>query len=175
VRLFRRLSTLENVTVADQRSRGEHPLAAAVWPLIGGRHERENILRARDHLDFVGLADRADKPAKWLSFGQQKLLAISRLLNCGAQCMLLDEPTAGLSPNMVAQVVSTIRALANKNRTIVVVEHNLTVVRALCDWAYIMDDGNITARVRADEIAQRLGRNASGIAASESPPSQPRE
>ncbi len=174
VRLFHHLSVLENVAVADQESRGEHPIAALLWPLIGGHHERENLLRARRHLDFVGLADRADQPSEHLSFGQQKLLAIARLRNSNVQCMLLDEPTSGLSPTMVSRMISAIRALAEEDRTIIVVEHNLAVVRELASWVYVMEDGVIKARlspgeIEGDTILGALTNVADGTAPSATP------
>lgn len=152
LRLFRHLSVLENVAVANQELRGEHPLASLLWPLIGGHHERKNLLCARRHLEVAGLTDCADQPAEYLSYGQQKLLAITRLLNSNMQCMLLDEPTVGLSPAMVSRVISVIRALAEEGRTIVVVEHDLAVVRELADCVYVMEDGVIRARLSPSEI-----------------------
>lgn len=152
VRVFKRMTLLENVAAAHKESRGEMPWAALLWPLIGGQEEEENLKKAKAHLEFVGLAELADQWAEHVSYGQQKLMAIARLLNNGAECFLLDEPVAGVNPVMVEKLLGVIRRLAEGGKTVVVIEHNLGVVRELADWVYLMDNGRIEAFGPPSEI-----------------------
>ena len=145
VRAFRRLTALENVMVAKPRQPGTRAALAAFWPLVGSASERENRRGALEALDFVGAGDLADRIAGELSYGQQKLVALARLLHLGADCLLLDEPMAGLNPTAVRTVVELIRRIATAGRTVVVIEHNLNVVRELGDWVYLMDGGRVEA------------------------------
>jgi ABC-type branched-subunit amino acid transport system ATPase component len=86
-----------------------------------------------------------EAPARALSYGQQKLLALARLLAQGAEVLLLDEPTAGVNPAMVTPLLALLRELARKGKTIVLIEHNMSVVLDIADWVYFMDEGQIVA------------------------------
>jgi ABC-type branched-subunit amino acid transport system ATPase component len=161
VRVFTRMTLLENVTVASKRNVAENPAVALCWPWIGGKEEKENIERARGYLEFVGLAELASYCAEDVSYGQQKLLAVARLLNNDADCFLLDEPTAGVNPERVIDLLTVIRKLAESGHAVVVIEHNLQSVRQLADWVYVMDAGSIEAfgspsEVLHDSALQRL-------------------
>jgi ABC-type branched-subunit amino acid transport system ATPase component len=131
-----------------------------VWPLIGGRGEQMNRARSRRYLESVDLAALADRSADQLSYGQQKLLALARALNTSARCLLLDEPTAGLSPRARGEIVTLIRSLAHENLTVVAIEHDLAVVRELADWVYVMHDGRVSGRLKPHEVDPRVMREA---------------
>jgi ABC-type branched-subunit amino acid transport system ATPase component len=120
--------------------------------LRGGSFERENLDRATGFLRFVGLAHAARRDAAQLSYGQQKLLAIARLLNNDATCLLLDEPTAGVHPSMIGDLLNVIRRLASDGRTVVIIEHNLDIVREIGNFVYFMDRGRIDAFGTPEEI-----------------------
>src|SRR6185295_3451341 len=99
VRIFGRLSVLENAVIGFHG--GESPLAALLARGKIRREEAENEKRTRRWLEFVHLAEHRMRAAEELSYGQQKLLAIARLLAAGADILLLDEPTAGVNPLLV--------------------------------------------------------------------------
>lgn len=152
--MFDRMSVAENVCVAGKLQLGENPLWALIRPIEVSRSQRKNFASAMNLLRSVGLEAKADQWAEQLSFGQQKLLAICRLLASDSELLLLDEPTAGVSPAMIDELLATIRRLAKNGKTILIIEHNLNVVLNLCDWVYLLDDGEITAFGTAKDVLQ---------------------
>ncbi|MFZ5926305.1 MAG: ABC transporter ATP-binding protein [Acidobacteriota bacterium] len=145
VRVFGRLTVLENVLVGFQRQLGESFWTAVLVRPAVVRQERELRAEARRLLEFVGLGGMELAPAQTLSYGQQKLLALARLLAQGADVLLLDEPTAGVSPAMVQPLLALLRELARQGNTVVLIEHNMSVVLDIADWVYFMDEGEIVA------------------------------
>jgi len=158
VRVFRKLTALENVAVGAQHQPGEHPLAALFQRRASAIREREILDQARKSLDFVGLADKAGLWGENLSYGQQKLIALARLLVADARVLLLDEPTAGVHPDRIKQLLSLIQRLADDhNRTVIMIEHNRRVVAQVSDRVYRMERGAI---VEYGPPAQVLGDKA---------------
>ena len=145
VRVFARMSVLENVLTGFPNQIGESFWKAVLLRPIVMRQERNLITQARHWIEFVGLSGMETVPARALSYGQQKLLALARLLAQGAEVLLLDEPTAGVSPAMVKPLLDLLRELAQQGKTIVLIEHNMSVVIDVADWVYFMDDGQIVA------------------------------
>ncbi|MBI1928137.1 ABC transporter ATP-binding protein [Candidatus Poribacteria bacterium] len=151
VRVFDRLSILENVLLA-QHSSGENPLWALLRRPAVRKIEEVHIAAAEKWLNFVGLQEYRNTLAENLSYGQQKLLAMARLLAGDSRVLLLDEPTAGVNPVMVKPILGLIRQLAVEGRTVVVIEHNMTVVLEVSDWVYFLDDGQLVAFGRPDDV-----------------------
>ncbi len=159
VRLFERMTVLDNVMAAIPRQPGERlgPLFLAPWRTAAA--ERDNRARALGYLAFVGLADRAHEIASSLAFGEQKLVALARLVATEADVLLLDEPASGVDLQWVHRILDLIRRLAASGKTVCLVEHNLEVVTAVADRAYFMEAGRIIAEGRPDELMAdpRLG------------------
>lgn len=153
IRVFGTLSALENVAVGTPRQTGENPFIALFRPGAVLREERANFDAARAHLEFVGLADKAHLWAGNLSFGQQKLVAIARLLAADARILLLDEPTSGIHPDMIDTLLGLIERLAKEHgKAVVMVEHNLNVVRRSGDWVYLMARGRVEVFGKPSEV-----------------------
>jgi len=144
VRTFQRLTALQNVAVGAKNQLGENPLNCLFRPKAVAAREKEVLETARQYLDYVGLTEKADVVAQHLSYGQQKLVAIARLLAGDARVLLLDEPTSGVDPSMIDRLLALIQELANNDhRAVVMIEHNLNVVKRVGDWVNLMDGGRI--------------------------------
>lgn len=145
VRLFGRMTVLDNVRSAfpDQRGESAWRTVFARWQV--NRQEQTHTEHALGLLEQVGLTDKADELGENLSYGQQKLAAIARLLAMGADALLLDEPVAGVNPKLVDTLLNTVRRLANDDKTVVLIEHNMNVVLDVADQSYFMDDGRRVA------------------------------
>jgi ABC-type branched-subunit amino acid transport system ATPase component len=103
-------------------------------------------------LRFVGLEDKAEELAEDLSFPEQKLLSLARLLATESKLMLLDEPASGLDPVFMESLYPVIRELVRYGKTICVVEHNMDVIRAIVDEVVFMNQGRIVAKGTPEEI-----------------------
>jgi branched-chain amino acid transport system permease protein len=97
-------------------------------------------------LGFVGMQAFADVPAGALAFGQQKLVALARVLATEAEVVLLDEPASGIDQQWVDVMLDLIEQIRSHGRTVCIVEHNLAVVGRLADHTYFMELGQITAQ-----------------------------
>ncbi|MGE0725917.1 MAG: ATP-binding cassette domain-containing protein [Alphaproteobacteria bacterium] len=141
LKLFRKMTVLDNVTVALPRQSGDGLVHVYFLPWVVRREERENLDRAMAVLRFVGLHEKAGELAENLSYAEEKLLVIARLLATGAEVLLFDEPLSGLDPSTMEGIFPIVRRLAEQGKTICIIEHNLDVIRGLCDWAVFLDEG----------------------------------
>lgn len=153
VRVFSHLTALENVAVGARQQRGENPLFALLRPNIVATEDLANLAAAHEHLDFVGLSEKAHLWAGNLSYGQQKLVALARLVAAESRVIMLDEPTSGIHPVMIQTLLGLIEKLAHeRGKVIVMVEHNLNVVRRIGDWVYLMARGRAEAFGKPAEV-----------------------
>jgi ABC-type branched-subunit amino acid transport system ATPase component len=143
VRVFDRMTVAQNVLAAFHHQSGENIWRAILTRRAIARQESDLGLETLRFLEFVGLAQKANDLAESLSYGQQKLLAIARLLAAGAQVFLLDEPTAGINPGMVSNILSVIKSLTVQGKTVIVIEHNMNVILEIAHWIYFMDEGQV--------------------------------
>jgi polar amino acid transport system ATP-binding protein len=127
--LFPHLSALDNCILAPQRLRGLKPAEARA--------------QAMALLDRVGLAHKANAFPSELSGGQQQRVAIARALAMQPPLMLFDEPTSALDPEMVGEVLSVMRGLANDGMTMMCVTHEMNFAREVADRVWFMDAGRI--------------------------------
>jgi len=139
--LFEHLTALENICEAPVRVHGERPEVARA--------------RATTLLSSVGLAYHADHLPSRLSGGQQQRVAIARALAISPRVMLFDEPTSALDPELVSEVLSVIRRLAEAGMTMIVVTHELRFAREVADRIVFMADGRIVEEGTPDEILER--------------------
>jgi len=105
--------------------------------------KNEAVARARQLLDRVGLADKADTFPAFLSGGQQQRAAIARALAVDPSVMLFDEPTSALDPELVGEVLSVIRDLAAEGRTMLIVTHEMKFAREVADHVVYLYEGRI--------------------------------
>lgn len=145
VRLFPRLPVLANVTVAVPNQPGERLRSVLLNPRRTRAAQREAEQRALQCLHQVGMADRADRPLTDLSFGEQKLVSLARVMATDAEVILLDEPASGVDREWVAEIVRIVHQMAASGKTVCLVEHNLDVVSQLSSHVYFMASGEIVA------------------------------
>ncbi|HEY2992105.1 MAG TPA: amino acid ABC transporter ATP-binding protein [Methylomirabilota bacterium] len=139
--LFANLTALDNVAIGPRRVLGV-PAADA--------RARAAALLAR-----LGLAEHAAKLPSQLSGGQQQRVAIARALSMDPLLMLFDEPTSALDPELVDEVLQTMRQLARSGMTMIVVTHELDFAREVGDRVLFMDGGRIVEEGRPEEVFSR--------------------
>lgn len=142
-RVFQNLSVRDNVMLAFPGQAGE----SAMWSLFArpavGRQEFLLNKQANALLKTVGLLDDAGRRARELSYGQQKLLAVARLLASRPRVLLLDEPTAGVTPRTAEKILGILRGVAAAGNTVVVIEHNMNIVSQFVDVVHFMEWGRV--------------------------------
>ena len=136
--LFPHMTVLQNITLAPIKVRNM------------AKHEAEKI--ARELLERVGLADKADAYPPQLSGGQQQRVAIARALAMRPKVMLFDEPTSALDPEMVNEVLDVMKGLANDGMTMAVVTHEMGFAREVGDRLLFVDGGNIIEQGPPKEV-----------------------
>ena len=150
------LTVLENLLFARPGQSGESLWKAFLFPGRVRLEERAATDRAHMILERVGLWQLADRPARGLSGGQKKLLEVCRALMLDAKILLLDEPAAGLSPPMRAELSRNIRVLCDEGITFVIVEHDMDMVASICDYIYVFAEGsNLTSGSFQDIVSDR--------------------
>ena len=136
--LFHNMNILKNMTLAPMKI------------LKKSREEAEK--KAMELLEMVGLADRADAYPSQLSGGQKQRVAIVRALCMEPEVMLFDEPTSALDPEMVGEVLSVMKSLAESGMTMVVVTHEMGFAREVADRVLFFGDGVIEEEGTPDEL-----------------------
>jgi branched-chain amino acid transport system ATP-binding protein len=152
LRLFTDLTAVDNVLTSLPTQAGEEPLAAIFRPFHVASGQRRRRDEARAILDRVGLAARASDFVRNLSYGEQKLLIIARVLATGAELLLLDEPASGLSAGALDSVTTLLRRLQDDGKTLLVVEHNTRVVQKIADDVLFLHQGQLIAQGSPEAI-----------------------
>ncbi len=142
IRLFGAMTVLESVLVGAHKR-----FDASPWALIRGgggarRQERAAVAQALDTLDFVGLGRAlADRVATTLSYGYQRRVEIARALMADPKLLLLDEPLAGMNALEKDQIAALVNAIRARGITVLLIEHDMAIVRTLCDRLTVLDHG----------------------------------
>jgi len=143
VQVFGEMTVRENVIVGMHAMlRGGLVAAALRLPFI--RHQEQKALaRASELLGLVGLAHLADRQARTLPLGQQRLLELARALGAEPKLVLLDEAASGLSPAEMETMITHVEQLRRDGRTVLLVEHNMRFVNRLADHLIVLDYGRV--------------------------------
>ena len=120
--------------------------------IVKGESKEDATARARELLAKVGLAGKETSYPRRLSGGQQQRVAIARALAMRPDVILFDEPTSALDPELVGEVLNTIRQLAQEKRTMVIVTHEMSFARDVADRAIFMDQGRIVEQGPAKSL-----------------------
>lgn len=144
VRLFEQMTVLDNILVVLTNRK--------VIASLFERNKKEYILKAERILKQVELEHKKNDLAVNLSYGQRKLLEIGRALGMEADIFLFDEPFAGLFAEMVVKVVDIIKDLKTQGKTIILIEHNMDLIRQLSDKVVVLDSGKLLAQGKPEEV-----------------------
>jgi branched-chain amino acid transport system permease protein len=142
---FKRLTVLENLVCAIPNQRGESFVGAMGGRRRWGAQEAESIDRAQSMLERFGLLGLADRYAGDLSGGQRRLVEIMRALMAEPDVLLLDEPMAGVHPRLAHDIGGHLVQLCVEGTTVVMVEHELSIMDEFCDPVYVLADGKVLA------------------------------
>ena len=152
LRLVRQLSVLDNVLLSFREQPGESLGNVFFRWKKTRQHEAGNGTEATRLLEETGLAEKACDPADALSYGQQKLLSLVCCLAAKAELLLLDEPVAGIAPEMRERILGIIRDLPAKGKSVILIEHDLDAVRQTCDRVVFMDAGAKVSEGTPEEV-----------------------
>jgi ABC-type branched-subunit amino acid transport system ATPase component len=143
---FKRLTVIENLLSAIPNQRGESVKGALLGRRYWGADERGAIEQARAMLERFGLVEIADRYAGDLSGGQRRLVEIMRALMSAPDVLLLDEPMAGVHPRLAHEIGMRLVALCEAGMTVVMVEHELSIMDEFCDPVIVMAEGRVLAK-----------------------------
>ncbi len=141
IRLFAFMSVLENVMVGQQTTMHATPLDGALHTPRAQREERAVAERARELLEFVGLASYANEWARNLPYGMQRRLEIARALGPQPKLLLLDEPAAGANPSEKRDLMALVRSIRDRGVTVLLIEHDMRLVMGISDRITVLDYG----------------------------------
>lgn len=147
VRLIQQMSVLDNILVVLT--------ARGVSSALFERHNALHLKQAGGILKKVGLWDKRDEHAESLSYGQRKLLEIARAVSMRTQIYFFDEPFAGLFTEMRKIVSGILRELRDDGAAVVLIEHDMALVRELADTCYVLDSGKVIARGTPQEVLRQ--------------------
>ncbi len=143
---FKRLTVIENLLAAIPAQRGETFRGAVLGRRYWGAQERQAVQRAELQLERFGLQDLADRYAGELSGGQRRLVEIMRALMAEPQVLLLDEPMAGVHPRLAHEIGMQLVRLCAEGTTVIMVEHELSIMDEFCDPVIVLADGHVLAQ-----------------------------
>ena len=142
---FKRLTVLENLLTAVPGQKGETFRGALLGKRYWGTQERDAIERAAATLERFGLLSLADRYAGDLSGGQRRLVEIMRALMTEPEVLLLDEPMAGVHPRLGHQIGMQLVSLCEDGMTVIMVEHELSIMDEFCDPVIVLAEGRVLA------------------------------
>jgi branched-chain amino acid transport system ATP-binding protein len=152
IRLFHNMTALENVMVGADAHHRTGLAGAALGLPWHRREEREGRRQGRELLEFVGIGHRVEEAAKNLPYGDQRRLEIARALATDPRLLLLDEPAAGMNPVEKESLQELIRKIRDTGRTVLLIEHDMSLVMGLSDRIAVLDFGEKIAEGLPAEI-----------------------
>ena len=142
IRLFQGMSALDNVMVGRHTKSGSGFIASMLALPKARREDGRIRQKALEEMEFLGITDLADTGATSLSFGQQRSVELARALALEPRLLLLDEPAAGLNMHETAEVGGVIRKIRDRGVTVLIVEHDMSLVMNISDEVMVLSYGS---------------------------------
>ena len=152
VRLSHNMSALENALVGADANHRTGLAGAALGLPWHRREERQGRAKAEEIMEFVGIGHRIHETAKNLPYGDQRRLEIARALATDPKLLLLDEPAAGMNPTEKDELQRLIRKIRDAGRTVLLIEHDMSLVMGISDRIAVLDFGQKIAEGLPSEI-----------------------
>jgi branched-chain amino acid transport system ATP-binding protein len=153
VRLFKKMTALENLLVAQHQKNRASVLAGLFNTPSFRRQEAESIERSLHWLDYMGLREFANREAGNLAYGHQRRLEIARCMITEPKVLMLDEPAAGLNPQEKVDLQGLIRQLRDQyGVAILLIEHDMGLVMGVSERITVMEYGKPIAHGTPDEV-----------------------
>jgi branched-chain amino acid transport system ATP-binding protein len=153
-RIYPGMTTLENLLAGAHMRVRVSPLSQMLWLPSARREERALAAAGAELLDLVGLSAWRDAAATDLPMGGQKMLEVARALMAGPRVLLLDEPAAGLNESETAELAMLLRGIRDAGVTLMVVEHNMSLVMGVADQVIVLDAGSVVTSGSPHAIQQ---------------------
>ncbi|MDP2727736.1 MAG: ABC transporter ATP-binding protein [Dehalococcoidia bacterium] len=150
IRLFPAMTVLENVMMGQTRLTNSG--IVSLIPLYGRSKAKELQKEAEGLLEFLGIADKCNSLAKELPYADQRRVEMARALASHPDLLLLDEPTAGMNEEESAEIKDDIGKVRTSGRTILLIEHDMSVVMGISDRIAVLNFGQKIAEGRPEEI-----------------------
>ncbi len=141
IRLWGDMTSLENVITATDTHKKSGLLSGLFGMPISRREEKRDKARAQELLNFIGIGEYSDRLAKNLPYGVQRRLEIARALGTEPKLLLLDEPAAGFNPAEKVELANTIRKIRDAGYTVLLIEHDMSLVMQVSDRIVVLDFG----------------------------------
>jgi len=156
IRLWGDMTALENVVTATDTHKRSGLMSGLFGLPVSRREEKRDKARAQELLDFIGIGEYADRLAKNLPYGVQRRLEIARALGTEPKLLLLDEPAAGFNPAEKVELAKTIRKIRDAGYTVLLIEHDMSLVMGVSDRVVVIDFGqkiadDLPAKVQNDK------------------------
>jgi ABC-type branched-subunit amino acid transport system ATPase component len=141
-RLWSNVTVLDTILISLQTRN----VFASLFTFAPKRHEAIKVI------ERIGLGHHIHTQARHLSYGQRKLLELGRALAGNTSTIFLDEPFSGLFPETIATTKQILRDEKENGTTIILIEHDMSIIKELCDYVYVLDSGKNIAEGKANEV-----------------------
>jgi branched-chain amino acid transport system ATP-binding protein len=152
IRIFKELSLLENVLAGMHSLYTYSPVAMLLNLPIQRREEKAMREMAMEILDLFHLADKANRQAESLSYGEQRKLELARALATSPKLLLVDEPAAGMNPAETEELMGEIVQINNRGYTICLIEHDMKFVMGICRQVAVLNFGELIALGTPEQV-----------------------
>lgn len=152
LRLIKQMSVMDNILLCFNNQDGEELQNIIFRAKTISKVEEENKLKAIDLLRYAGIEEKSNDLTGTLSYGQQKLLSIICCLAADSKLLLLDEPIAGINPEMREKILTIISELPSKGKSVILIEHDMDFIIRICNRLIFMDAGFIISEGTPEEV-----------------------